>query len=92
MTLETITDPDELQIIIWGDHLLYDTVDTIEDGHSRWHINVTTVFKRITDGKLFITDWRQGSTENQEHEYPDEAVEAEAYIEPVTKYRIKKCH
>ena len=59
-------------------------------GEGRWHDHVDTVFKREADGKLFIARWRRAATEYQEHEYPDEAVEAEAYIEPVTKYRAKK--
>lgn len=88
--LEHITDKNELRDILWDDHIGYDTVTTIMVAEDRWHDRVATVFKRVADGKLFIAIWHRAATEHQEHEYPDEAVEAEAYIEPVTKYRAKK--
>jgi hypothetical protein len=86
---EKITDRAELRNIIWEDHLLYDPVAEEVTGQGRWHVGVDTVFKRLTDGKLFITHWRRGATENQDHEYPDEAVEAEEYTVTITKYRAK---
>ena len=87
---ERITDKNELRDIVWDDHLDYETVTTVMVSEDRWHDRVATVFKRVADGKLFIVRLQRAATELQEHGYPDEAVEAEAYIEPVTKYRVKK--
>jgi hypothetical protein len=89
MSFENITDAEELQQICWGEHLLYDTVETNIIGTSRWHVEVETVFKRLTDGQLFVMFWRKGATESQDHDYPDLAMEAEAYIKTITKYRPK---
>jgi hypothetical protein len=87
--VERITDAQELESIWEDDNLLYETIETRNAGRSRWANNMVTVFKRLSDGKLFLMHWRQGATEYQEHDMPTEAVEAEAYEVSVTKYRVK---
>lgn len=66
----------------------YVTEDFIEK--TRWHELVRTVFKRESDGKLFMAWWRRAATEYQDSIYPDFAYECEPYTETVTKYRRVK--
>jgi hypothetical protein len=86
---ERITDRDMLRLVVWNDAEGYEVVKEVNGGNSRWHQHIDTIFRRLSDGKLFIVYWRKAATENQDHEYPDEAVECEAYTETVTKYRRK---
>jgi hypothetical protein len=88
--IESITDPDVLREVMWDDSNDYKVIQTTQVDNSRWHIIMETVFKRETDGKLFIMDWRKGATENQEHEYPEVAVEAEEFTETIVSYRAVK--
>lgn len=94
MMRETIIDKDLLRNIIWDDVEGYRLVEAFHVDKSRWHILTETIFRRESDNKLFITYWRQGATENQDHEYPEEAFEAEEYTETIVRYRAipyKKC-
>jgi hypothetical protein len=84
---EKITDQELLRDIVWNDADGYRELGQEHAGTSRWHQSVNTIFRRISDGKLFMANWRKAATEMQEHEYPDEAVECEAYTETVIKYR-----
>lgn len=85
--VEVITDTNLLKEIIWDDAEGYERIkDEITD-KGRWHVIMETVFRRASDNKLFIMYWRSGATENQEHEYPDEAVEAEEVTMTVVNYR-----
>jgi hypothetical protein len=85
--IERITDEELLADIIMEGIDGYTTIHSEDYDHSRWHRLIETVFKRESDGKLFIAYWRAGATECQEHEYPDEAVECEEYTVSVVKYR-----
>lgn len=84
---ETIIDRTELEAIIWDDAGGYQVVDRLQTGKSRWHTQITTIFKRNTDGKLFMCNWGEAATEYQDHNPPNEAVECEAYEVVVTRYR-----
>lgn len=89
--MERITDTELLRAICWGDSEDFETLRENIDGQSRWAVKVTTVVRRVQDGKLFLMEWRKAATERQEHEYPDEAVEAEEFDITVTHYhRVKK--
>lgn len=86
---EKITDKEVLERVVWDDADGYEMVKDIICAEHRWASGRDCVFKRLSDGKLFITHWRKGATEYQEHEYGDEAVEAESFTETVTHYRVK---
>lgn len=43
-------------------------IETVEEGHGRWHMHVTTIF--TFEGKTYGVEWGRGLTESQEHEYP----------------------
>jgi hypothetical protein len=85
---EKITDKKLLERIIHEDDEGYETVSEVMGDKSRWSIFMTTIFKRLSDGKLFMADWQKGATEYQENDYPDDAQECEAYQETVTNYRL----
>lgn len=84
---EKITDTELLRDAIWDDREGYSTIEETIIEQTRWAVLVRTVFKREADGKLFMMTWRKAATESQEHEFPDEAVECEAYQETITNYR-----
>lgn len=84
---EKIVGEELLRTIIWDDCEGYSIIDENIIEQTRWAVLIETVFKRLSDGKLFLAEWRKAATEMQEHEYPDEAVECEAYDETITKYR-----
>lgn len=85
--VELITDPDLLRDIVWHDSHDYTVIQSNLVSKSRWHDVMETVFKRESDGKLFITDWRRGATENQDHEMPELAIEAEEFTQTIVSYR-----
>lgn len=87
---EKVTDEELLKRIIWDDADGYECISTKLRDQSRWHVWVETIFKRISDNKLFICHWRRAATEQQEHEFPEEAFEAEPYRVSYIKYRQKK--
>lgn len=84
---DSINDVDLLGDIMWDDAEGYRVITSIDEGGSRWHRLMSTVFVRESDNKLFIAEWRKGATENQEHELPDIAHEAEEFTKTITSYR-----
>lgn len=85
---EKIHDAALLKEIIFDDADGYSMVKEIDEGGSRWHRLISSVFQRESDHKLFIMEWRRGSTEAQDHEWPDVAYEAEEHTETVVRYRV----
>jgi hypothetical protein len=83
---ETINDRKVLERIVWDDADGYELVEETITGQSRWRTDIQTVFRRLSDNKLFITYWGRGSTENCDHDQPDEAVEARSRTKLVTEY------
>lgn len=84
---EKIMDSELLKRIVWDDAEGYEVIKHRLVEQTRWAVLTETVFLRDSDDTLFLATWRKAATEMQEHEYPDEAVECEAYTETVTKYR-----
>lgn len=86
---ETITDKDLLKEIVWEDNEGYEKVSQGIVDQSRWMTHLTTIFKRLSDGKLFRADWSKPSTENSgECEYPESAYEVIA--KPVTTIKYER--
>lgn len=84
---EKITDKGLLKDIMWDELDEYKIIESFSCGNSRWHIQTRTVFKRISDGKLFMMDWGKAATEYQEHNMPEEAFECETYEKTAIDYR-----
>jgi len=84
---ETITDRKLLAEVVWGFEEEYKIIQQRLVKQTRWTVLIETVFMRESDSKLFLVTWCKAATENQDHDYPNEAVECEAYAETVTKYR-----
>lgn len=81
---EKILDAALLERIVWDDADGYHIVRSEDGGATRWQRAIATVFMRESDKKLFVAHWYQGSTENCDHTYPDEAFEVEEQIRTVT--------
>lgn len=56
---------EELIDIVYGDHDNYSVVYEENDENRRWTYAVTIVFKDETTGKLYMTHFERGNTENQ---------------------------
>lgn len=84
---EKINDQKLIEKMIYDDAEGFSVKDEISNGNSRWHIEKTTIVQRLSDGKLFMINWRKGATEYQDDDISTSAIECEAYKEVVTKYR-----
>lgn len=84
---EMIFDRKLLREVVCDDAEDYTMLSSDMTSQSRWHISMETVFRRNKDNKLFICYWRQGATENQDSEYPLDAIECEMYTKTIVKYR-----
>lgn len=84
---EKIIDKELLEQIISDDIEGYEVIDESIIEQTRWAVLVETIFKREADGRLFMAGWRRAATEMQENDYPDEAVECEAYDKITIAYR-----
>lgn len=85
---------EDAQRMVWGDLEGFQVVkDTIVDTR-RWSEDHKVVVRRLSDDKLFIGDYSEGLTENQDESPFDYSepnfVEAEAYETMVVKYRVRK--
>ena len=85
---------EEALLALYGDHDDYVTIEDIIDGKRRWSVEHRRVVYNIKEDKFYITNYSVGATEQQDEcpwEYDKEVTfhEAESYIEPVTKYRVK---
>lgn len=87
MMAEKITDEELLREIVWDGDDGYTTIEETIIEQTRWTVLIETIFKRLSDGKLFLCTWRKAATEMQEHELPEEAFECKAYPVEITKYR-----
>lgn len=68
---------DEGNEIVWGEHKDWENEEFEKvDGHSRWEIHKSAIFKHIPTGKFYRLSWDEGATESQEH-YPFEYTEPE---------------
>lgn len=70
------------RMVVYGDHKDYETISEEIYDQSRWSIRKSGVFKRLSDGTFWTTDWAEGATEYQE-ERPFEYEDAEfVQVEP----------
>lgn len=76
-----ITDKKLLRSITWDDADGWEMVTEELGVAGRWRQHVTTIARRLSDGKLFAIEWQRGLTENCDHDEPTEGYE----VEPVTK-------
>lgn len=77
--------PEEGRSIVYDDHDDFELISKEITDTSRWSIFYENIYKRISDGKFFKTNYSEGATEHQDespYEY-DDAVFEEVF--PVEK-------
>lgn len=77
--------PEEGRSIVYDDHDDFELISKEITDTSRWSIFYENIYKRISDGKFFKTNYSEGATECQDespYEY-DDAVFEEVF--PVEK-------
>lgn len=83
--IKLVLTPEEGRSIVYDDHDDFELISKEITDTSRWSIFYENIYKRISDGKFFKTNYSEGATEHQDespYEY-DDAVFEEVF--PVEK-------
>lgn len=72
---------EHLREILWDDAEGYETISDEIYETSRWSVHSELIFKRVSDGRIFKTNYSRGATEQQDEQpFEYEPNEIDVYV------------